>query len=256
MATLRHILIYLALAGAATYFLVVPFIVGLRHGPKPPEAPDAPGAPMRSLRWITRLYGQFLALYLIGVGISATYGYLGGTKPGEVCVNTGDTLGGRVSGAGLDAAPGHGAALTETGYLQACALHPGVAQWVLFLLTKLPAIALWACVLLLTFRLIRQAARAGPFTPQAAATMYVLGWVVVAGNLIVGALSAFGADVLTRMLLTFDPLSVSGIVIDTLVRAPLQTLLPVPALVGAALLTFSHITRVGAAMDEEIRATV
>lgn len=253
MVTLRHILIYLALAGAAAYFIVLPFVAGLRHGPKPPEAPDAPGAPMRPLRWITGLYGRFLLIYLVGTGIWATYGYLGGGSRGQVCVNTNVAL---YSSPVVGEAPRHGAALTQSGYVQACALHPNAGQWTLYLLTRLPAIALWACVLLLTLRLIRQAAKTGPFTAQAAATMYVLGWVVVVGSMAVGGLGVLGADVLTGMLMASGSLGATGIFVDVLVRAPLEALVPVPALVGAALLTFSHITRVGAAMDEEIKATV
>jgi hypothetical protein len=253
MTTLRDILIYLGLAGAAAYFFVVPFIAGFRQGPKPPEASDAPGAPMRPLRWITGLYGRFLLLYLFGAAIWATYGYLGGSSRREVCVNTNVAI---YRSRAVGVAPRHGAALTSSGYVQACALHPSAGQWTLYLLTKLPAIAFWACVLLLTLRLIRQAARTGPFTAQAAATMHVLGWVVVVGSMAVGGLSALGSDVLTGMLMISSTLGATGIAVDVLVRAPLEALVPVPAIVGAALLTFSHITRVGAAMDEEIRATV
>jgi hypothetical protein len=266
MPTLRHIVIYLALAAAAAYY-VVPFVVGVwrgYHGVDPgpdPAAPGGPGAPMRPLRWITGLYGRFLLLYLVGATVSITYGYLGGSTPGEVCVNAnglgGPLIGSRaLAAAQLGSTARRGAELSVTTSVQACALHPGAAQWLLFLLTKIPDIALWACVLLLTLHLIRQAARTGPFTVQAASTMLVLGWVVALGSMIVGALSALGADVLTRMLVTFDPFSAGTIVFDVLVWGPLKALLPVPALVGVALVTFSHITRVGAAMNEEIKATV
>jgi hypothetical protein len=255
MATLRHIIIDLALAGAAAYFFVVPFVVGVWRGyhgaaarPDPYSAPDAPGAPMRPLRWITGLYGRFLVFYLVGVAVWATYRFQ------QVCVNTNEALYSKI-GAGYGAAR-PGVALSQSGYVQACALHPGAGQWLLYLLTKLPSLALWACVLLLTTHLVRQAARTGPFTVQAAATMYVLGWVVIAGSILVGALSALGTDVLSQMLMTSGTLGAPGIVLDVLVRGPIEALVPVPALVGAALLTFSHITRVGAAMDEEIKATV
>jgi hypothetical protein len=266
MPTLRHIIIYLALAGAAAYY-VVPFVVGVWRGyhgvdPKPdPAAPGAPGAPMRPLRWITSLYGRFLLLYLVAATVSLTYGYVGGTTPGELCVDA-SGLGGPLTGrnalaaAQLGTTARHGAELSVTTSAQACALHPGAVQWLLFLLTKVPEVAFWGCVLLLTLRLIRQASRTGPFTVEAAATMLILGWVVALGSMIVGALGALGADLLTRMLITFDPFDAGSIAVDVLVRAPLEALLPVPALVGAALVTFSHITRVGAAMDEEIKATV
>jgi hypothetical protein len=257
MPTLRHILIYLALGGAAAYYVVIPFVAGLRRGPKPAEPADAPGAPMRPLRWITGIYGPFFVFYLVGVAVWATYGYLGGSRPGEVCVNTNPAYGGSgTPSAGIGAAPRHGAVLSQTTTVQACALHPGAGQWILFLLTWIPEIAFWGCVLLLTLRLIRQASRTGPFTTQAAGTMLLLGWVVIAGSLIVGGLRALGTDVLTHMLVTPALFPASSIVFDVLLRGPLEALLPVPALVGVALVTFSHITRVGSAMDEEIRATV
>lgn len=257
MATLRHILIYLALAGVAGYYFVIPFLAGLRGRPRPAEPVEGPGALMRPLRWITGLYGRFLVFYLVGVAIWATYGYLGGDRRGEVCVDTNPAYGGGGPvGAGFGAVARHGAELNESTSIQACALHPGAGQWILFLLTKAPAIAFWACVLLLTLRLIRQASRTGPFTVQAAATMLVLGWVVMVGSMIVGGLRALGADVLTHLLVTPALFPAGSIVFDVGLRAPIEALLPVPALVGAALLAFSHITRVGVAMDEEIKATV
>jgi hypothetical protein len=257
MGTLRHIIIYLALAGAACYFFVVPFAIGVWRGHRgTPSVPDPvadAAAPLRSLRWITGLYGRFFVLYLVGVAISATYGYLGGDEPGEVCVNTNITLYGS---AGLSATARPGGSVSSSGYVQACALHPGPLQWVLFLLTKLPSLALWAAVLLLTLRLVRQAATTGPFTMQAAATMRMLGWVVVVGSMIVGALHALGSDLLTNMLVALQDIYDAPTIALDVVFAPLKALLPVPALVGAALLTFSYIIKVGAVMDEEIKATV
>jgi hypothetical protein len=41
-----------------------------------------------------------------------------------------------------------------------------------------------------------------------------------------------------------------------LLSLPFQAMVPVAALAGAALLTFARITRLGAAMDDEIRGTV
>jgi hypothetical protein len=209
---------------------------------------------MRPLRWITGLYGRFLVLYLVGAAIWMTY--TGDGRQGEACVSANLSLGGSGPVGGFRSIAAHGASLSDTTSVQVCMLHPGAAQWFLFLLTRVPAIAFWACVLLLSLRLIRQASRTGPFTAQAAATMLVLGWVVIAGSMIVGALSALGSDVLAQMLVTPPPSGAGWITIDVLLYAPFRALVPAPALVGAALLTFSHITRVGAAMDEEIRATV
>ena len=56
--------------------------------------------------------------------------------------------------------------------------------------------------------------------------------------------------------MTPPPYDAKGIVIDVLIFAPLKALFPVPALAGAALLTFGRITGAGAVLDEEIKATV
>jgi hypothetical protein len=40
------------------------------------------------------------------------------------------------------------------------------------------------------------------------------------------------------------------------ITEPIHTLLPVPMLAGAALLTFARIIRLGADMDDEIKGTV
>jgi hypothetical protein len=61
---------------------------------------------------------------------------------------------------------------------------------------------------------------------------------------------------LTGMLMTPATFDAKGIVVDVLATGPFKALLPVPALAGAALLTFARITQVGAVMDDEIKATV
>jgi len=205
------------------------------------------------LAGIAGLYGRFVILYLV-LGLAAFPGHgLAGAGPrGSACVDTGYPGGGAARG--LAARPG--AALSVAGDVRACALHPGTGQWGLFALTRLPGLALWGCLLLLIWRLIRQANISGPFTPRAAAVMRQLGWAVIAGPMIAGALSHLGADILTRMLMTPATFDARGIVADVLLYAPLKALLPVPALAGAALLTFARITRAGAVMEDEIKATI
>lgn len=200
---------------------------------------------------IAGLYGRFLILYL-GLVVFLDNGFASGGLRGSVCVDTGRTYAGAARG--FTARPG--ASLSLAGDVRACALHPGIWQWGLFLLTKLPGLALWGCLLLLIWRLIREANSTGPFTLRAAAVMRQLGWVVIAGSVIAGALSHLGADVLTGMLMFPATFDAQGIVVDVLVAAPFKALLPVPALAGAALLTFARIIQVGAVMDDEIKATV
>jgi hypothetical protein len=250
----RHILLALVLAAIAG-IVVVPFVIGYVRGPQARQAqsgPPAPGDPMRPLRRVAGIYGGFLTLYLVGIVFQASYGLPPSRNSRlSVCVDTGYPYDGAAHG--FAARPG--ASLRAGGDVTACALHPNLGQWVLYLLTKLPGLVLWGCLLLLIWRLISEAARRGPFTPRAAAAVGLLGWTVLGGSYIAGALEHLGADVMTRMLMTPATFSVGGIVVDVVV-APLEALLPVPALAGAALLTFARITRVGVVLEDEIKATV
>jgi hypothetical protein len=236
--------------------LVVPFAIGFKYGPPVPAGPGSvtgPAPAMRPLGRIAGLYGRFMLLYVVLAALSIKDGYFGGYRRGAVCINTGYPLG-TVASLGVNAR--HGALLSATGTIWACAPHPGFTQWVLYLLTKLPWPALLVCVLLLIWQLITHASVHGPFTGQAAALMWRLGWVVIAGSMIAGALAALGSNVLSTMLITPAPYDSLGIAWNLVLFAPLKALVPVPALAGAALLSFARITRTGAVMDEELKATV
>jgi hypothetical protein len=212
-----------------------------------------PDEPMRPLGRIAGIYGRYLLLYLVGGALWVTHGFYGAGGPrGSVCVDSGEPVDGGLRG--VIARPG--GYLRAGGDITACALHPSAGQWSLYLLTRVPGIALWGCLLLMTWRLIVGARRSGPFTPRTASLFRQLGWVVVAGSMLAAALSHLGADVLTTMLMTPAPFDVRGIVVDILIGAPLTALVPVPALAGAALLTFGRLTRVAAVMDEELQGTV
>jgi len=254
---LRHVLLGLVLAGIAGGLVVVPFVIGFVRGPQAGQARSGtpgPGDPMRPLSRVAGLYGRFLLLYLVGIAFQASYGFSPGSTRLSVCVDTGYPYNGAAHGYGFAARSG--ASLSVGSDVKACALHPSLGQWVLFLLTKVPDLVLWGCVLLLIWRLISEAARRGPFTPRAAAMVSLLGWTVIVGSYIAGALSHLGADLMTPMLMTPATYDGANIAVDVLVRGPLGALLPVPALAGAALLTFARITRVGVALDDEIKATV
>ena len=255
MTLLALLLLLLLVAG----YLVVPFGVGLVRGPRPSVAADpdaaATAAPMRPLGTIARIYGVFMLLYLLLAVWEAKDGFYGsGVRRGAACVNTIDGLPLSASGQGWRARPG--TSLGATGDLQACVLHPTAGQWALLALTKVPSLLLWGAVLLMIARLVRHAAQRGPFTPRAATLMRQLGWLILAGCALVGALDTVGTLVLTDMVLTPRPYDAAGIVPSTLVFGPLEALIPVPALAGVALLAFASVTRVGAVMDEELRATV
>jgi hypothetical protein len=249
---------YVVLAVIVAAFVaavVVPFIIGLVRGPQAVRtrpSRDGQDDSMRPLSRIAGLYGRFLLLYLAGFAWYASQGLNGGPGPtGSLCVDSGRTYYGTIQGAA--ALPG--AALSAGGDIRACALHPSVGQWSLYLLTRLPAIALWGVLLLLIWRLIIEAGRTGPFTTRAASLMRQLGWVVIVGSAVAAALSHLGADLLTGTLMTPATFDVNGTVADVLF-APVKALFPVPALAGAALLTFGRMTRAAAVMDEELKATV
>jgi hypothetical protein len=211
------------------------------------------GTPTQPLRAVTGLYGRYLVLYVVLAAIAAV-GYVGGGAiRGSFCVATGFPT--SVSAIrGPVAKPG--AWITGDGTVTACALHPGAAQWALYLLTKLPVVLLWASILLLVWQLIRTAERTGPFTPQVSALMWQLGWTVIAGAVLAGMLRQLGVDLLTGMLMTPRVYGPGFTAVDVLVGATLRALFPVALLAGAGLLSFARIIRLGAAMDEEIKATV
>jgi hypothetical protein len=236
--------------------VVIPFGVGLIRGPRRPAGPAAPAvAPMRPLGTIAGIYSRFLLLYLLAAVWEAKDGfYAHSVRQGAACVNTGmvETL--SAGGQAWRARPG--TSLGPAGSLQGCVLHPTIGQWALLALTEVPSLLLWGGVLLMIVRLVRHAAQHGPFTPRAAALMRQLGWLILAGCVVVGALQAIGTDVLTDAVLAPQPFDAGFIIGDALLRGPLQALIPVPALAGIALLSFASITKTGAVMDEELQATV
>jgi hypothetical protein len=240
--------------------LVIPFCVGLIRGPVSSAGRAGPdvtpaAAPMRPLGTIAWIYVRFLLFYLVLAAWEAKDGfYADSFRRGAACVKTigGDPL--SAVGQGWRARPG--TSLGAVGDLQACVLHPTVGQWALLALTVVPSLLLWGGVLLMVVRLVRQAAQHGPFTPRAAALMRQLGWLILAGCVAVGALHAVGTDLLADAVLTPQPFGTGFIAGDAVLRGPLEALLPIPALAGVALLSFASMTKTGAVMDEELRATV
>jgi hypothetical protein len=75
-----------------------------------------------------------------------------------------------------------GASINVISTVEGCAIHPGTGQWALYGLAEVPTILAWCGVLLLLWRLIRSAGRAGPFAPAVATAMRQLGWFILAGR--------------------------------------------------------------------------
>ncbi|HEY7918727.1 MAG TPA: DUF2975 domain-containing protein [Streptosporangiaceae bacterium] len=205
------------------------------------------------LETITAFFATFLLLTLAaGTVLTLTgSGSLGGFGDTQICVtqpNTGYGGDNWTSHLGITHRPG--TTVQINGTLQACALHPGIGQRMLYTLLSLPSSLVWMAVLLLLWRVIRAARQAGPFTVQAAVAMRRLGWLIIAGTAVAAAVQGFALDKLLNTMLT--PPTAYG---DAVLGA-FHALLPVPVLAGAALLTFARIIRLGAAMDDEIKATV
>jgi hypothetical protein len=177
------------------------------------------------------------------------------TGPGphrSYCIDTGSTPLARPSHSYV----GHGASLWTTGDIHACMTHPSAVQWLLIVLFRVPGLVVWTGVVLMIWRVLRAAKQTGPFTWPAASAIRQLGWFVIIAPVVAGMLGHLGADLLTRMVMTPPTFDHQGVIFDVLLVAPLKALFPVPALAGAGLLTFARISKLGVAMDEEIRATV
>jgi len=244
----------LVLAAVAAAALVVPFVLGLIRGPRRATPGSRPtDDSMRPLGRVADVYVGYFVLAIVFLAWRLKDGNFGNGQHDQACVDTGIS-GEPLKLQGWRARPG--TSLGGAGDLQACVAHPTAGQWALYALTAVPGLLLWCGVLLMIVRLVRHAARRGPFTGQAAALMVRLGWLIIAGCVVVGILTGFGDSVLTNMVITPRPYDAGTVAGNALLEWPLRTLLPAPALAGAALLSFGRMTRAGAAMDEELRATV
>jgi hypothetical protein len=202
---------------------------------------------------VTAIFGGLLLLVTV-VGVIVTLagsGSLWGFGHEAICATQPGTYGSSDWGTahlGVTARPG--ASIAVNGALQACAAHPGTGQRALYTLMGLPGWLVWGCVLFLLWRVISSARLTGPFTVQAAAAMRRLGWLILAGSVAAALIQGFALDQLLNTML------VPRTSFYNLITAPLYALLPVPALAGAALLTFARFIRLGAEMDDEIQGTV
>lgn len=201
------------------------------------------------------IFGSLFAGVLI-LGAVATLvgtGTFGGFGDAQICVtdpNIGGSAGANPFAGAYAARPG-GQLQPPTAPLSACALRPGFGQHLLYSLTAIPQTLLWGGILLLLWRLLVIARRSGPFTAKVAAAMQVLGWYIVAGSVLAAAIEQLATVLLLDALVAPAPEGIGAVAV-----AALRALVPVPALAGAALLTFARIVRLGAAMDDELQGTV
>jgi len=173
-----------------------------------------------------------------------------GVLPGSLCVHQPQAQYGNSDWAQSVVTARPGASVSIDGSLQACLDHPGAGQWVLYGLMLIPPVIVWTGSLFLLWRTIRMARLAGPFTPQVASAMRRLGWFILGGSATVAVIHAAALGALLVQMISLP--SPFAFVIYGAVRG----VLPFPLLAGAALLTLARIMRLGAVMNDEIRATV
>jgi hypothetical protein len=196
------------------------------------------------------LVGLLAGLLLLGV-VAAILGHgsVGGFGDAQVCATNSRTVVSAGSPPLLSHGVRPGAYLSLNSPVQVCADHPGLGQRVLYTLTQLPSVLVWVVALLLLWRLMRVAARRGPLAVEVAGAMRFLGWFVLIGSVTAILLQGLANQFLLDTLVVHQN-DVAGI-IDALLHN-----LPIPLLVGAGLLTFARIIRIGAALDEEIKGTI
>jgi hypothetical protein len=174
-----------------------------------------------------------------------------------ICTNAPGTYGSgnwSLSPFNISARPG--ASVQVNGTIQACTgFHPAVTQRALYALTSLPSWLMWGAVVFLLVRLIILARREGPFTLPTAAVMRRLGWLIILGTAVAALIEAVAQHELLGTMLTM-PDSLMTFLFSSMFALPSNPMVPVAALTGAALLTFARITRLGVAMDDEIKGTV
>jgi hypothetical protein len=164
-----------------------------------------------------------------------------------VCVtNPGTEYSGGWQITGITARPGH--SIDVIGSLEVCADHSTLGEQALGVVAALPAVLFWGGVLFLLWRMMVTARRNGPFTPRVAVAVRRLGWFIIIGSTTAAVVHLIAIDTLLTIMTKIDS------PFPNLIPVPLH--MPVPVLVGAALLTFARIVTAGAAMDAEIQAPI
>jgi hypothetical protein len=196
------------------------------------------------------LFIGVLLLSAVGAAVAVNLLSHTGVAPGSLCVHQPQAEYANSAWAQSDVTARTGASVSINGSLQACLDHPGAGQWVLYGLMLIPPVIVWTGSLFLLWRTIRMARLTGPFTVPVASAMRRLGWFILGGSAAVAVIHAAALGALLVQMTSLP--SPFAFVISGAVRG----VLPFPLLAGAALLTLARIMRLGAVMDEEIRATV
>jgi hypothetical protein len=232
-------------------------IISINDNPEVAMQPDLDTAPDRGtdpkltqpLGGVVRLIMILATLLVAFVLFVAIFGKieLGGLGSGPACSPV--HLGG-IAIAGPAVARLRPGATASAGMVTLCASHPTVGQRVLASLNWVPAVAVYLAVIALLGQLLRCVRTAGPFAVTVARRLRFLGWLVLAGSVIVAAgqsaaQSAFASTVITG----------PGPAVHDAVEAGLTVIL-LPLLVACGLLTLARVIRAGAQMSDDLAGTV
>ncbi|MEW2128969.1 hypothetical protein [Streptomyces sp. NPDC005435] len=130
-----------------------------------------------------------------------------------------------------------------------CARSATASQNALASLGPLASLALYAGGLFLLDRLLRGASRDGVHTARAAGRLRLLGWWLLVGSVVAATVAAVSRRALMASLARSADLTALSWLQDW--NAPYLAVI-----VGLGLLTFSRITRAGAAMREDLEGLV
>jgi hypothetical protein len=202
--------------------------------------------------WIRTLLALAALLVACGVygALSGDGGIMGLGNVGSICVE--EPIGGSVEPG--ERFPHHdvrtGVEVRQSGYSY-CTTTPGLAERAWHTLTRLPTAALFTAVLLILWRLVRGAARDGVHTTGTARRLRVLGWVLIAGSVLVPVMENVAS---VRLLATMVNDPIGGYLMP---NSGGDWTGPLPlALVGVGLLTFSRFVLVGVRMRADLDGTV
>lgn len=195
-----------------------------------------------------RLSVLFAALRVIFAlfGTGPRFGW-GGDNVGGVCMQVPRDLLQHTSGVVSRAGMAAGVSGSWTlGHL--CASHATVLESLVAAFTQLPSAVVYLGAFYLAQRLTRVAVRDGIYTSTIARLMQILGWWLLAGELLASLVEAFAQIGLLSWLVTWR-VDWGQWFVGWTISWPV-------IFIGLALITFARITRLGVVMREDLEGTV
>lgn len=150
--------------------------------------------------------------------------------------------------AGVDVQLGDGV-LSDAHVMRLCAEDPTAWQRVLALVVDMSSLLVLLATLLLAIGMFRVVDNRGLFSARAAAWMRLVGWVVLAGNLLADLLVVTASSALLDTMLVRHPFG------DGMWLSQLQ-LSFTPIVLGIVLISLARVLRVSTRMREDLEGTV